>query len=207
MHKYLLSAFVSAGLLCQGASLTLTSNATETFNDSGISTVNIANLPSFWGTPFGTSHWVSYVQSGDPGAPGYVQVPSEHFVTFVDFFISDAAATGGIDVMADDVTNVTLNGIVLADYPDETEGSCSTLPIGCTHATSKHINLTPALLHAGGLDVLTFTVEEDSGTPFGLDYSGSISAGLRATTPEPASLALAALPLLGLAIWRRKKRA
>ena len=212
----LAACLLSSGLL-SASTILLNSSASETTNDSGKATVNILHDNPLWSAAFGPSKWVSYVQSGDPSQPGYVQVPAAHSVTFSDTFTlpSLLGDSGFLDVKAAYTARVKLNGTLLKGLAPITTGLCAPVPIGCTDATEGHILLTG---FRAGLNVLTITVVDgsfgpakqdgpspawDFATPFGLDYSGEVTTAA-APTPEPVWLFLAGVPLVLFAIKRRQ---
>lgn len=213
--KLLCSAFLAAGLL-PATTINLNSSAAETTNNSGLATINLLHDNPAWSAAFGPSKWISYVESGDPSQPGFVQVPAAHSVIFTDTFnlASAIGDTGVLDVKAAYTARVALNGNLLMQIAPITTGLCAPVAIGCTDATEGHIILSG---FRAGLNVLTITVVDgsfgpamadgpnpdwDFATPFGLDYSGTVNA---APTPEPVYLVLLGLPMFAFAMWRKRK--
>jgi PEP-CTERM motif len=196
-----LSIFATCG---NAASLSLNSNATETTNNSGSPTMNIPQNPA-WANPVAGSSWVSYLQSGDPNAPGYTSPANGTVVAFTETFTIKGAPMGGmLHVLADDSASVILNGVTLmseATQSGNTYGTCSDFAIGCLTRTEGNIDLTSAL--RSGLNTLTFDVAQRAGSSFGLDYAGTVNYS---DAPEPASFGLLGLSLLGL-LFKRCKRA
>jgi hypothetical protein len=217
MKLSLLTAFFLVAGLLPATTISLNSSATETTNNSGLATINIAHDNPAWSAAFGPSKWISYVESGDPSQPGFVQVPPAHSVIFTDSFTLPSAIDSGVlDVKAAYTARVSLNGVLLKGLAPITTGLCAPVAIGCTDATEGHITLSG---FRAGLNVLTITVVDgsfgpamadgpnpdwDFPTPFGLDYSGTITEGVGTPTPEPVYLVLMGLPMFGFAIWRKR---
>jgi 6-phosphogluconolactonase (cycloisomerase 2 family) len=77
--------------------------------------------------------------------------------------------------MADDSTNVVLNGVQLmaeATRSGNHYRTCSDFPIGCLATTRAtiHLNSLPA-----GINTLSFTAAQRAGGSFGLDFAGQVS--------------------------------
>ncbi|MGH9614838.1 MAG: PEP-CTERM sorting domain-containing protein [Bryobacteraceae bacterium] len=206
----LIAGVLSTFAICSLAdTISLSSSAGETTNDSASATLNIPKHPG-WAAPLGSSSWVSYGETGDPSAPGYFAPANGTVVTFTDmFFISGTPGSGNVDVLADDSTSVVLNGITLFNEATSTGngyGTCSDFGIGCLPGTEGHIDLTSGLMT--GWNTLSFAVGQRAGSSYGLDYSGSVdfAADPPSATPEPASMLLFATGLLGLGGFRRWRK-
>jgi hypothetical protein len=204
-HAIILGAFSALAVNSFGASLYLYSSATETANNSGSATVDIPANPA-WAGPLPGSSWVSYVQSGDPSAPGFVSVPNGTVVNFTDTFFVAGTPIGGsiLNVLADDTTSVILNGVTLVSQASTSGNSfatCSNTAIGCLTVTEGNVSLTGNLVE--GLNTLTFGVEQVNGGSYGLDYAGTVNYS---ATPEPGTIALMGLPLVALSLIRRKRK-
>lgn len=199
-----LSAFSAFAVCSYADSIYLYSSAAETTNDSGSPTMNIPKNPA-WDGPLPGSNWVSYVQSGDPGASGYTSPANGTVVNFTDTFtINGIPLDGIINVLADDTTSVSLNGILLmpqASSSGNTYAKCSDTTIGCLAITEGNVSLTGLL--QPGVNTLTFGVAQVAGSSFGLDYAGTINF---TPTPEPSTLALMGLPLVLLSLLKLKRR-
>ena len=198
-------ALSSFAMCSNAASLYLYSSAAETMNNSGMATVNIPKNPA-WAGALPGSNWVSFEQSGDPSAAGFVSPPNGTVVAFTDTFTVNGTPTDGIlNVLADDSTSVILNGVTLvaeASQSGNSYNTCSNNSIGCLAITEGNVTLNGALKQ--GVNTLTFEVAQRDGSSFGLDYAGTVNY-TAAAAPEPASFSLLGLPLIGLFLKKRKK--
>ena len=177
-------------------------SSTATTNSSSSPTQVIAPNPS-WAGPLAGSSWISYANTGNPSAPGFIVVPNGTAVTFSQSFNLTGTITGAwLDVLADDTASVWLNGVELASanlggsYP-----TCSSLPIGCLTGTMGIFNfaeLQPYLVD--GTNALSFVVYQEAGSSYGLDYSGAVT-----TAPEPGTLLLLAMGMMGIALTTRRR--
>jgi hypothetical protein len=197
-------AFVSAH-----ADSTQVASSTSTTNNSvalGVAnagaTVDISSNPA-WASALPGSNWISFTNTGNPSDPTFYTVPNGTGVTFTQQFTLDGTVTGAVlNVMADDTTSVILNGHTI--YAAALNGSyptCSSQPIGCLTNTAGYFTLTnlAPYLNDNGVNTLQFVVYQEAGSSYGLDYSGTI------TTPEPSSLGLLAVGLIGMALIGRKR--
>jgi PEP-CTERM motif len=200
---------VSGAFVSAHADSTPLSSSTATTNNSvalGIqnagSTVDISSNPA-WASALPGSSWISFTNTGNPSDPTFYTVPNGTGVTFTQQFTLDGTVTGAVlNVMADDTTSVILNGQTI--YAAALGGSyptCSAQPIGCLTNTAGYFTLTnlAPYLNDNGNNTLQFVVYQEAGSSYGLDYSGTI------TTPEPSSLGLLAVGLIGMAIIGRKR--
>jgi PEP-CTERM motif len=112
----------------------------------------------------------------------------------------DAPTLPSFQFIADDTTNVVVNGTEI--FPANFIGPypvCAATAIGClssTEGTFTTSQLGPYL--KDGVNNIQFTVYQENGASFGLDYAGVINA----TVPEPTTLSLFAVGLVGLAMRR-----
>jgi hypothetical protein len=158
-----------------------------------------------WATALTGSSWVSFANTGNTSAPGFVTVPNGTVVSFFDTFYIAGTPTGGtITVMADDSAAVLLNGVNLmseASATGNTYTTCSNFGIGCLSPTTITI---PASDLQTGSNTLEFDVAQRAGYSFGLDYIASITDPSSMT--EPASGLLLALGLVGLAAMSIRRK-
>lgn len=177
-------------------------SSTATTNNSSSATQVISPNPA-WAAPLAGSSWISNANTGNPSAPGFIVVPNGTAVTFTQTFNLVGTITGAsLDVLADDTASVWLNGTQLAmanlggSYP-----TCSSLAIGCLAGTMgvfDFAELQPYL--QDGTNTLSFVVYQEAGSSYGLDYAGTV-----VTTPEPGSLMMLGMGLMGIALTARRR--
>jgi hypothetical protein len=211
MIRKLALLFAISGALISAKADTVTpldSSATNTTNNSvalGIAhagaTQNIIGNAA-WAAPLPGSSWVSFTTTGDTSNSNFYTVPNGTAVTFAEsFYLNGPITSAFLDVLADDTTSVVLNGTSL--YSAALGGSyptCSSSPIGCLTSTEGTFNTAQLLpyLNANGMNTIDFTVYQEAGSSFGVDYAGSITTA----TPEPGSLLLLGAGLVGLALLK-----
>jgi hypothetical protein len=131
-----------------------------------------------WATALTGSSWVSFANTGNTSAPGFVTV-----------------ANG---------TTVLLNGVNLmseASSIGNTYTTCSNFGIGCVSPTTITI---PASDLQTGSNTLEFDVAQRAGFSFGLDYIASITDPTSMTEPASGLLLIFGLIGLGAMAIRRK---
>jgi hypothetical protein len=216
LKKIALTLSLSGALLSTAKADTVPnvfSSASNTTNNSvaqGLpnagATVNITGN-SAWAAPIPGSSWISFTTTGDTSNPNFYTVPNGTAVTFEQTFTANGTITDALlDVMADDTTSVVVNGHTL--YSANLNGSyptCSSIQIGCLSSTEGVFNTAQLLpyLNSNGVNTLDFTVYQQAGSSFGLDYYATITTTPTAT-PEPGSLVLVGAGLLGLALLKAR---
>ena len=158
---------------------------------------------SVWNPALANSTWVG--EAATAGPVGTVN-PDYGYYTFTTTFTATGIYSGTLDVMADDTTEVLLNGTLLVTLGGlGGDAHCADNKPTCL--VEDKVSLSG--LNLSGVNTLTFVVQQQgtgpvggTGDPSGLDFDASLSS-----VPEPNSLLLLGTGLIGSAgaLFRRMR--
>lgn len=155
-------------------------------------------------------YWISFTNSGYgdqhalPNVPDPITLPAPNPPTAIfyhEYDLTGPAWDGRLSIWADDTARVYIDNTLLTDSNPTQGSACTNAPIGCITANGAHFDLSGAQL-AAGHHVLRIEAYQRGGDTFGVQYAGQIDP-----VPEPATLAVVGVALVGLgAAFRRKQR-
>jgi len=148
--------------------------------------------------------WVSYADTGYRGADPTPDDSKENpvFILVEEFEVGSDSVLDFL-IWADDTARVVLSGaggVIASIDPNFSQNICADGPIGCEEdewgqlladLSAGRYEITMEIFQVG-------TGETTTNNPFGVLYSGTVSS-----VPEPGTLALLGLGLIGMGVARR----
>ena len=142
-----------------------------------------------WTNPVPFSSWVAQAPNDCPGC-GHVE-PKGIYTFSTTFKLTTTNDTGSILVMADDTTDVLLNGHLIQTIAAGGNSTCQTLQPNCIVPLSVVLPGNDFLV---GTNTLTFDVHQIRLSGEGVDFDGVINP-----IPEPGTLLMLGTGLMGCA--------
>ncbi len=180
---------------------------------SGLTTAITPHRAWQGNNPDGTGAvWVSYADTGITGSLAPIRQPNSGMLMSLEQAMTTTVGTPiTLKIWADDTVGVYMNG-VQAIAPNLTQSTCARGSVGCEPAEFGLFNWV-----ASGSDVLRIdayqvgTGNTAASNPFGVLFYGSYEQRepeflAAPDVPEPVTLAMVGLGLLGAGLARRRRR-